>query len=91
MPDEELGSVGSRSWIERRARDSHACLGLEAAWPGGGVDVERGAVGALRLTATGRSAHAAGHEGDGRERGRGAGAAGGRARAAQPPGAGRGS
>jgi glutamate carboxypeptidase len=65
VPDEELGSVGSRSWIERRARDSHACLGLEAAWPGGGVDVERGAVGALRLIATGRSAHAAGHEGTG--------------------------
>jgi glutamate carboxypeptidase len=65
VPDEELGSVGSRSWIERRARDSQACLGLEAAWPGGGVDVERGAVGALALTATGRTAHAAGHEGTG--------------------------
>ena len=65
VPDEELGSVDSRGWIERRARDSDACLGLEAAWPGGGVDVERGAVGALRLTATGRTAHAAGHEGTG--------------------------
>jgi glutamate carboxypeptidase len=65
VPDEELGSVGSRTWIERRARDSHACLGLEAGWPGGGLDVERGAVGALRLTATGRTAHAAGHEGRG--------------------------
>jgi glutamate carboxypeptidase len=65
VPDEELGSVGSRAWIERRARDSHACLGLEAGWPGGGLDVERGAVGALRLTATGRTAHAAGHEGTG--------------------------
>jgi glutamate carboxypeptidase len=65
VPDEELGSVASRAWIEDRARASHACLGLEAGWPGGGVDVERGAVGALRLTATGRSAHAAGHEGTG--------------------------
>jgi glutamate carboxypeptidase len=65
VPDEELGSVGSRAWIESRARDSHACLGLEAGWPGGGLDVERGAVGALRLTATGRTAHAAGHEGEG--------------------------
>jgi glutamate carboxypeptidase len=65
VPDEELGSVGSRDWIERRARDSDACLGLEAGWPGGGLDVERGAVGALRLTATGRTAHAAGHEGTG--------------------------
>ena len=58
VPDEELGSVGSRAWIEDRARGSHACLGLEAGWPGGGLDVERGAVGALRLTATGRTAHA---------------------------------
>lgn len=65
VPDEELGSIGSRGWIEDRARDSHACLGLEAGWPGGGLDVERGAVGALRLTATGRTAHAAGHEGTG--------------------------
>jgi glutamate carboxypeptidase len=65
VPDEELGSVGSRAWIERRARDSDACLGLEAGWPGGGLDVERGAVGALRLTAAGRTAHAAGHEGAG--------------------------
>jgi glutamate carboxypeptidase len=65
VPDEELGSVGSRAWIEDRAGVSHACLGLEAAWPGGGLDVERGAVGALRLTATGRTAHAAGHEGTG--------------------------
>jgi glutamate carboxypeptidase len=65
VPDEELGSVGSRAWIESRARDSHACLGLEAGWPDGGLDVERGAVGALRLTATGRTAHAAGHEGTG--------------------------
>jgi glutamate carboxypeptidase len=65
VPDEELGSVGSRAWIERGAGDSHACLGLEAGWPGGGLDVERGAVGALRLTATGRTAHAAGHEGVG--------------------------
>ena len=65
IPDEELGSVGSRAWIERRAEGADACLGLEAAWPGGGVDVERGAVGALTVTAHGRTAHAAGHEGAG--------------------------
>jgi glutamate carboxypeptidase len=65
VPDEELGSVGSRAWIEDRARSSEACLGLEAGWPGGGLVVERGAVGALTLTAVGRSAHAAGHEGSG--------------------------
>jgi glutamate carboxypeptidase len=65
VPDEELGSVGSRAWIEERARAADACLGLEAGWPGGGIDVERGAVGALQLTAAGRTAHAAGHEGTG--------------------------
>jgi glutamate carboxypeptidase len=65
VPDEELGSVGSRAWIEERARAADACLGLEAGWPGGGLDVERGAVGALALSAAGRTAHAAGHEGSG--------------------------
>jgi glutamate carboxypeptidase len=62
VDDEELGSVSSRPWIEARARAAAACLGLEAGWPGGGVVCERGAVGALTVAATGRSAHAAGHE-----------------------------
>jgi acetylornithine deacetylase/succinyl-diaminopimelate desuccinylase-like protein len=62
VADEELGSVGSREWIERRARGAVACLGLEAGWPGGGVVVRRGAVGALAVDAHGRSAHCAGHE-----------------------------
>lgn len=65
VPDEELGSVGSRAWIERHARGAGACLGLEAGWPGGGVVVERGAVGALRISAAGRSAHCAAHEDEG--------------------------
>jgi glutamate carboxypeptidase len=62
VPDEELGSTASRAWIERRARGAGACLGLEAGWPGGGVVVARGAVGAVRITGRGRSAHAAAHE-----------------------------
>jgi glutamate carboxypeptidase len=62
IPDEEHGSVASRSWIEQRASDSGACLGLEAGWPGGGVVVQRGAVGALRAVGHGRAAHCAGHE-----------------------------
>jgi glutamate carboxypeptidase len=62
IPDEEHGSVASRSWIEQRARASGACLGLEAGWPGGGVVVARGAVGALRAVGHGRAAHCAGHE-----------------------------
>lgn len=65
IPDEELGSVRSRAWIEERAAGAAGCLGLEAGWPGGGVVVERGAVGAVTVTATGRTAHAAGHEGRG--------------------------
>jgi glutamate carboxypeptidase len=60
--DEEHGSVASRSWIEQRAATSGACLGLEAGWPGGGVVVQRGAVGALRAIGHGRAAHCAGHE-----------------------------
>jgi glutamate carboxypeptidase len=62
VPDEEHGSVASRDWIEERARDAQACLGLEAGWPGGGVVVARGAVGAVTLVARGRTAHCAGHE-----------------------------
>jgi len=65
IPDEELGSVASRPWIEQRAAGAAGCLGLEAGWPGGGVVVERGAVGAVTVTAAGRTAHAAGHEGRG--------------------------
>jgi glutamate carboxypeptidase len=62
VPDEELGSVASRAWIEERCAGASGCLGLEAGWPGGGVVVERGAVGAVTVTAAGRTAHAAGHE-----------------------------
>ena len=65
VPDEELGSPGSRAWIEDRARGAVACLGLEAGWPGGGAVVSRGAVGALRVLAHGRAAHCAGHEDEG--------------------------
>ncbi len=65
IPDEELGSGASRPWIGERAAGAAGCLGLEAGWPGGGVVVERGAVGAVTVTAAGRTAHAAGHEGRG--------------------------
>jgi glutamate carboxypeptidase len=57
VPDEELGSVASRAAIERVCAEADVCLGLEAASPGGGVVVERGAVGALIVRATGRTAH----------------------------------
>jgi glutamate carboxypeptidase len=65
VPDEELGSVDSRAWIESRVHGAAACLGLEAGWPGGGVVTARGAVGAVVVHAHGATAHAAGHEGEG--------------------------
>ncbi len=55
VPDEERGSTGSRPVIEAAARAADACLVLEAARPGGGVVTGRGAVGAMRIVATGGS------------------------------------
>ena len=43
--------------IEAAARDAAACLVLEAARPGGGVVTGRGAVGAMRVVATGSGRH----------------------------------
>lgn len=59
VPDEELGSVGSRAHIEREAARSDWVLVLEPARPDGGVIVGRGAVGAMIVEATGQAAHAA--------------------------------
>ena len=57
VPDEEIGSPGSRAWIEREARAADACLTLEPCRPGGKVVVGRGAVGALYVRATGLTVH----------------------------------
>ncbi len=57
VPDEEIGSPGSRDWIEAHAWQSDACLTLEPCRPGGKLVVGRGAVGALYVRATGVSAH----------------------------------
>ncbi len=57
VPDEELGSPASREWIEATARRADVCLGIEPGRPGGGVVVARGAVGAVRISAEGVSAH----------------------------------
>ncbi|HEV2546843.1 MAG TPA: M20 family metallopeptidase [Stellaceae bacterium] len=59
VPDEELGSVQSRAWIEEEARGADACLTLEPCRPGGGVVTARGAVGAVFVRAKGLSAHCA--------------------------------
>ncbi len=57
VPDEEIGSPGSRNWIEAHARQADTCLTLEPCRPGGKLVVGRGAVGALYVRATGVSAH----------------------------------
>ena len=59
VPDEDIGSVGSRAWIEECVRDADSVLVLEPTRPGGGVVVGRRAVGAIKAFYTGRSAHAA--------------------------------
>lgn len=59
VPDEEIGSLGSRNWIEECVRDADAVLVLEPARPNGGLVTGRRAVGALKAHYTGRSAHAA--------------------------------
>lgn len=66
VPDEELGSVGSRAEIEREAARSNWTLVVEPARPDGGVIVGRGAVGAMVIEARGRSAHAAVNPEEGR-------------------------
>ncbi len=57
VPDEELGSVRSRQWIEAEAQRADVCLTLEPCRPGGGVVTGRGAVGAVYIRAKGVSAH----------------------------------
>ena len=59
VPDEELGSPGSRGWIEEGCRGADAVLVLEPTRPNGGVVVGRRAVGSVRAFYAGRSAHAA--------------------------------
>lgn len=57
VPDEEIGSPGSRGWLESVSREADLCLTLEPARPGGGMCIGRGAIGAVYLTATGITAH----------------------------------
>ncbi|TCH96000.1 M20 family peptidase [Roseococcus sp. SYP-B2431] len=57
VPDEEIGSPGSREWLEAVAREADLCLTLEPCRPGGGICIGRGAIGAVYLTATGVTAH----------------------------------
>ncbi len=57
VPDEEAGSVGTRPWLEQYAEHTDLCIGIEAGKPGDGFVGSRGAVGAMRVAATGRAVH----------------------------------
>lgn len=57
IPDEEVGSVGSLPIIERLARATDLCIGLEAGKPGDGFVASRGAVGAMRVQLRGVPVH----------------------------------
>ncbi len=57
VPDEEIGSPGSRAWLEAESREADLCLTLEPCRPDGGMVVGRGAVGAFYINATGITAH----------------------------------
>ncbi|MBJ3776000.1 M20/M25/M40 family metallo-hydrolase [Acuticoccus mangrovi] len=66
VPDEELGSPGSRARIEAEAKASDCVLVLEPARPDGGIVTSRGAVGAMIVRAAGRTAHIAVNPEEGR-------------------------
>lgn len=57
VPDEEIGSPGSRAWLEAESRQADLCLTMEPCRPEGGMVIGRGAVGAIYVTATGVTAH----------------------------------
>jgi glutamate carboxypeptidase len=57
VPDEQLGSAASRTWIEMEAGAADIVLVLEPARASGAVVVGRGAVGAIIVRAIGISAH----------------------------------
>lgn len=59
VPDEELGSVGSRLLIEEEAMGADVVLVLEPGRAGGGIVTARGALGAYFIHAKGCSAHCA--------------------------------
>ena len=59
VPDEEIGSVGSRAWIESEAGSADFCLTLEPARPNRGLVIGRGGVGKLEVQVEGVTAHIA--------------------------------
>jgi glutamate carboxypeptidase len=66
VPDEEVGSVGSKSWLADLASGCHLGLGFEPALPGGGVAAGRKGSLTAHLGVHGRSAHVGRAHGQGR-------------------------
>ena len=64
-PDEQAGSLVSRSVIEEAAAESTMCLCLECARQGGNLMGSRACCGVGRVTITGREAHAGTDRGSG--------------------------
>ncbi|MFH1137098.1 MAG: M20 family metallopeptidase [Pseudomonadota bacterium] len=65
VPDEEMGTPISRTWIEDEADRSDWALVMEPGRENGGVVTQRGVMGRFKLTARGVSAHCAVNKGEG--------------------------
>jgi len=65
VPDEELGTPISRSWIEEEGQKTDWAFVMEPGRENGGVVTKRAIMGKYRLVATGVSAHCAVNKGEG--------------------------
>lgn len=65
VPDEELGTPISRSWIEAEGQKADWAFVMEPGRENGGVVTQRAIMGKYHLTATGVSAHCAVNKGEG--------------------------
>ena len=65
VPDEELGTPVSRSWIEAQGRQADWALVMEPGRENNGVVTRRAVMGKYRLAARGVSAHCAVNQGEG--------------------------
>ncbi len=66
VPDEEVGSGGSKAWLQAMGEGCHLGLGFEPALPSGGVAAARKGSLTAHLVVHGRSAHVGRSHADGR-------------------------
>lgn len=66
VADEEIGSLGSRPWIEAEAREATAGFVFESAPPSGAMTRSRRGLGQFHLAVRGRAAHAGSGHREGR-------------------------